>query len=194
VIVRGGADDRFPRYKVTFETDKLGIGLECQHESSLPVVTRVPLGMDRPRVNDLLESVEGESLVAAPTDPISYANELLSSFGRPVTLTFVEVPHTYDLEYATKKLGITLADRGSDLPTVEANLTGKQLPYVDDRLVAVSGVTLTDSADPYQFAIDLIRDSPRPLVLTFETHQDTTAQKKQVPNHFPLRCRRRRRS
>lgn len=175
-------DRRFPRYEVTFETERLGIGLECQDEQGLPMVTRVPLGMNRPRLHDLLESIEGNDLRQSSADSLTFADQLLSTMGRPVTLTFVELPHSYELEYTTKKLGITLADRGNDLPTVEANLTGKQLPYVDDRLVAVGGESLISAPDPYQFAIDLIRDSPRPLFLTFETHQDTSSAAK-VPQN-----------
>jgi len=161
---------KLTRFEVVFTEPTLGLGLQCGEEADdLPVVSSAPPGLSRPGVGDVMETVNGVSLMATG-DAYSKAIELITQGGRPCTIGFVAVPTvTYDLVFEAPRLGIGLLEREGQMPMVETNNSGRAQPSTGDRLVAVQGNDLKTVKDPYAFAVTKIKAEGRPLTLTFET-------------------------
>ena len=161
---------KLTRFEVVFEEPTLGLGLQCGDDADdLPVVSSAPPGLSRPGVGDVMETVNGVSLMETG-DAYSKAIELITQGGRPCTIGFVAVPTvTYDLVFEAPRLGIGLLEREGQMPMVETNNSGRAQPATGDRLVAVQGHDLKVAKDPYAFAVSKIQAEGRPLTLTFET-------------------------
>jgi hypothetical protein len=161
---------RLERFEVTFTEPSLGLGLQCgEEEDDLPIVSSAPAGLPRPAVGDVMETVGGVKLIGSG-DAYSKSIELITGGGRPLTIGFVALPTTtYDLAFDAPRLGISLQDRDTEVPVVEANNSGRTQPTRGDRLVAINGEKLGGKTDPYQWAVNKIKNGGRPLNLTFET-------------------------
>ena len=79
--------------------------------------------------------------------------------------------HVYEIEFSTPSLGLKFAPHGDHgLPTVQKNerKANNPDPYVGDLVVAVNGIMLEDSNDPYGELFKLAgRNAARPLKIKF---------------------------
>lgn len=160
------------RYDVTFKDPQLGFTMRRgtgDETSHLPIVLHEPAS-GKPAQGDLLEAVEGQSLVGA-LDTLDKAVKLIKGGGRPITLTFVIVPNgCYQLDFAMKDLGLVFEKNGEDLPTVKSvdrKHTISPAVSVGDIVVSVNAEELHGMADPFAYVMGRVNSSARPLSITF---------------------------
>ena len=150
-------------YEVTFEGERLGLSLEQMADPRMLPAIKGAQG-DRPRVGDLVESVNGASLRGQP-DTYRAALEALQSAGRPVVVGFCRAAEqldttvvvgaeaeTYEVTFNGERLGLGLVpDRNpAALPLVSVTPSAEGRPAVGDALVSVNGEPLLGEPDTHQ--------------------------------------------
>lgn len=153
-------------YMVEIEGTKLPFIL-TPHGPRPPRVDAKESNAELPKIGDVLVSVNGQSILLQP-DPHAYAVKLLESAEQTTQLGFQAHLVDYEVTFKSKSLRLGIGHSSHNvLPIVESNDSDIDLPYPGDMISVIAGKSIKDKTDPYEYALERIRTSPRPLKIGF---------------------------
>ena len=166
-------------YSVSFEEENIKVKFAL-HPKGFPVVAVNDNDFERPYLRDAVIAMNGKTLFES-NDPVAEVTRMVKTAPRPLAITFIHMQHneyakgdfdendTYVVWFKEEKLNLNLSTHRHGFPVVMENNNTFEKPYARDAVIAINGIMLHESSEPYEEMMHMLKTAGRPVRITFVT-------------------------